>query len=198
MPQNITDVDEFTDPVQVPEDGEAATGASQLLGAQDLSNRTRNLKNRVDAHEARLDEIDAANAFGRYAVSGTPASGAKFTLTEVAANELTVASNEVTIVTAGLYLISLHCSLARNVTDDGAGTEDGAYVAAGIYADAVEVANGTARRFNTEVDISVMVVCTVVLALAAGQKISVKASMADLSTPPTGDTNRLLSIGRLA
>jgi len=47
MTANITDVDEFTDPVVVPSDGEAATNASILLYVQKLSNRTRYLRNRL-------------------------------------------------------------------------------------------------------------------------------------------------------
>lgn len=48
MPQNITDVDEFTAVVQSPEDGDFADGAIFKLAPQALSNRTRNLKNRLD------------------------------------------------------------------------------------------------------------------------------------------------------
>src|SRR6185295_1478747 len=155
MSANIVDVDAFTSPVVAPTDGDALTAASVIQAIQPLSNRTRNNKNRIDA-------LVAANAFGRYAVSGSPASGAKFTLTQIAANELTLGSDEVTIVPAGLYLVSLHCSMTRNIADDGAGTADGAYVAVGIYADAVEVAAAAPRRFVDEVAISVDVVCSAV------------------------------------
>lgn len=48
MPSNITDVDEFTDPVTAPADGDNADEASFQDPIQDLSNRTRYLKNRTD------------------------------------------------------------------------------------------------------------------------------------------------------
>lgn len=41
MPQNITDVNTFTDPIVSPSEGDPATAASVLLGLQGLSNRTR-------------------------------------------------------------------------------------------------------------------------------------------------------------
>ena len=44
MPQNITDVDTFTDPVTAPADGDPLNAASIINdGLQDLSNRTRRL-----------------------------------------------------------------------------------------------------------------------------------------------------------
>lgn len=48
MPVNIIDVDEFTDPVRAPDDGDPGNGATFQISPQDLANRTRNLKNRVD------------------------------------------------------------------------------------------------------------------------------------------------------
>lgn len=54
MPQNITDVDEFTEVVQCPQDGDFATGASIKLMGQGLSNRTRRLKNMVDTMIATI------------------------------------------------------------------------------------------------------------------------------------------------
>lgn len=47
MATNITDVDEFTDPVTAPADGDAANAATFLAGLQKLSNRTRFLLNKV-------------------------------------------------------------------------------------------------------------------------------------------------------
>jgi len=47
MPQNITDADTWTDPVQVAADGDPVDGASQVLIGQDLSDRARYLYNRV-------------------------------------------------------------------------------------------------------------------------------------------------------
>lgn len=57
MPINITDVNEFTDPVQAPDDGDPANGATFQLGIQDLANRTRNLFNRLAAYEAAAPSV---------------------------------------------------------------------------------------------------------------------------------------------
>lgn len=45
MPQNITDVDEFTDPCTAPADGDTRNAASVLTPFQKLANRTRYLYN---------------------------------------------------------------------------------------------------------------------------------------------------------
>lgn len=48
MPLDLTDVDAFTDPVTVPEDGDDRDAASVLNAFQALADRTRNHKNRID------------------------------------------------------------------------------------------------------------------------------------------------------
>lgn len=58
MPTNITDVDTFTDPIQVPVDTEPADQAAFALAPQGLANRTRNLKNVTDDHETRIDDLE--------------------------------------------------------------------------------------------------------------------------------------------
>jgi hypothetical protein len=191
MAHNLTEASTFTADVNVPDDGDDLVDVSVEPAFQSLANRTKYLKARVDA-------LEAAGVFGRYAVSGTPASGAKFALTQIAANGLTLASDEVTITQDGLYLLTLSTDMQRNIADDGVGTADGAYVVADIYADAVSVGSARARRFNDEVGISVHVVTSVVLALSVGQKVSVKAAVADLVAPATADESRLLCVGRIA
>lgn len=47
MTANVTDVDEWTDPVTVPSDGESATSASLLGSVQKLANRSRFLLNKI-------------------------------------------------------------------------------------------------------------------------------------------------------
>lgn len=49
MPGNVTDVDTFTDPVQHVLNSEPADEDAWLISIQSLCNRTRNLKNRLDA-----------------------------------------------------------------------------------------------------------------------------------------------------
>src|SRR5690349_5039322 len=107
MARNIVEVDTFTSTVTVPEDGDTRNVASIDPAWQALTNRTLHLKGRVEDVEDEVDALQAANAFGRYFVTGTPDGNDRLTLTQIAANELTVGGNEVTIVTAGLYIIAL-------------------------------------------------------------------------------------------
>lgn len=103
MPANLTDSNTFTDPIVVPTDGDALTGASNALEAQGLANRTRFLKNYADA-------IALTTHFGVYTVDGAAvASGSKFTLTQVGEfGGFSLAGNEVTVPGAGDYLISVY------------------------------------------------------------------------------------------
>lgn len=55
MPANITDGTSFTDPVQTVSDGDAASAVNFALAPQGLANRTRNLKNRIDALQVNFD-----------------------------------------------------------------------------------------------------------------------------------------------
>jgi hypothetical protein len=74
MPSNVTDVDAFTDPVQIPADTEEATSASVLLFVQSLANRTRNLKNRVDEFEAVISPPQITSNQDNYAPTGGAAA----------------------------------------------------------------------------------------------------------------------------
>lgn len=47
MPVNITDQDEFTSPIQAPDDGDPANGATFQIAPQGLANRTNFLRNRL-------------------------------------------------------------------------------------------------------------------------------------------------------
>jgi hypothetical protein len=191
MAHDLTEASTYTANVTVPDDGDALSAASVEAPFQDVADRTKYLKAHVDA-------LEAANVYGRYTVSGSPGSGANFTLAQVAANGPTLAANEITISQTGLYMIALTCQMSRNIADDGAGTADGAFVVMDLYADAVAVASARTRRFVDEVGIAVQVNASVVVALTAGQKITVKASVADLVTPGTSAESRVLSVGRIA
>lgn len=57
MAENITDVDTFTDPIQVSVDSEFADNASLKLFIQGLANRTRNAKNRLDTIFANFGNL---------------------------------------------------------------------------------------------------------------------------------------------
>lgn len=53
MPTTITDVDEFTDPIEGPADADPQAAAAYLPGYQGLANRTRNNLNRLEALNPR-------------------------------------------------------------------------------------------------------------------------------------------------
>lgn len=191
MPLTLTEVDTYTADVTVPEGGDARTAASVEGPFQALANRTLHLKGRVEDVEDEIDGLQAANAYGRYFVTGTPDGSDRFTLTQIAAHELTVGGNEVTIVTAGLYIIALTMDFVTSSEDDPSS------VTAIIYADAVAMVTGYTRRFSTNENTNVQVNATVIAQFSAGQKISVKSNTAGANAGSNAMT-KVLSIGRLA
>ncbi len=58
MPENLIDVDAFTDPIVVPADSDPADRTYLVTAAQGLANRTRNLKNRIEDVEDRISPFD--------------------------------------------------------------------------------------------------------------------------------------------
>lgn len=56
MPKNLTDVDEFTDPVSVPVDSDPRNANSVEVPYQALANRTRNLDNRLSPIEVNVTD----------------------------------------------------------------------------------------------------------------------------------------------
>lgn len=183
MPSNITDVDEFTDPVQGPTDGEAATGASVLLGLQDLANRTRYLKNQLEA-----PQFDSAR--GQYAVSGTPDGSFRLVLTATSVNELTLASREVTIVTAGLYIMTLALEIKNtSITDP---TD----IFGQIHDGSTPRVGNKATRYSSDASETVCVSMSIAQQLSAGEKVCVKVGS---GTEVAGTAaNSILSIARIA
>lgn len=61
MPQNITDVDTFTDPIVEPAGSDSANRASIHTALQGLANRTRHLANRIGIGTGKTVVIPAAN-----------------------------------------------------------------------------------------------------------------------------------------
>lgn len=57
MPKDLTDVDEFTDPISVPVDSDPRNAASVETPFQGLANRTRNLKGIIDPDSPVLRTI---------------------------------------------------------------------------------------------------------------------------------------------
>ena len=60
MPNNVTDVDTFTDPIQYPADGESVDQVREALTAQGAGNRTRWLANNVTNMKVYLSMKDAS------------------------------------------------------------------------------------------------------------------------------------------
>lgn len=102
MPQNITDVDTWTDPVTCPANGDLVDGTAELDPAQDLANRTRFLYNRMSGYRVLTLDFNA----------GTPA-------TEATSNE-TLDNTGVYVNVASIAGLSLAGSQAGDILIVGA------------------------------------------------------------------------------
>ncbi len=66
MSKNLTEVDEYTANVTVPEGGDARTALSVETPFQALANRSLNAKNRLDGHDTKLAAIPMAVIDARF------------------------------------------------------------------------------------------------------------------------------------
>jgi hypothetical protein len=106
MSNTLTEVDEFTANVTVPSGGDPRNAASVFSPFQALANRTTNLDGRVTPVEPLQD-------CAVYSISGTTTG--KFTLTEVFnSGGFSVASNEITVPSAGKYALQCSGTLQAN------------------------------------------------------------------------------------
>lgn len=127
MPDNITDVSTFTDPVTTVAHSEDATAANFRLSAQALANRTRHHKDRLDALPTSSAPADVTKAAAAVGVSTTLArSDHKHNISTAAPSSIGTANAEGSAT-----------SLARSdhVHNHGAQT-DGSHHAAAIAAGA--------------------------------------------------------------
>jgi hypothetical protein len=100
MPINLTDVDEFTDPVAAPDDTDPGNGTIFQLAPQALANRTRNLKNRTETLEGAV-ATSARYQFANGAVSDP------LTLSENFADSgYVLSANTVQVPAPGKYRVS--------------------------------------------------------------------------------------------
>lgn len=115
MAHNLTESSSFTTNVSVPDGGDARTAASVETPFQALTNRTKYLK-------ARTDALGNYARFRIEAPSPGVASGSKLTLANphLAAvnNGFTLASNEITVPAAGIYLVSAILRLVCSDTNE--------------------------------------------------------------------------------
>lgn len=136
MTANITDVDTFTDPIVAPADGDAGNGVTFQYAPQGLSNRTRNLKNRLDAAVAFV--------YGYYSFpTSTPgliSPSTKIPPTQVAASGCTIASDQINVPSAGLYMVDAQVS--GSLIDLSAAAGDPAEVELRINNTLVQIAQG--------------------------------------------------------
>lgn len=140
MPANVTDASVFTDPVTVPADGDAATGGSILDSVQDLANRTRFLKNALDAYIA----IKAMHA--SFDISGAAVRPLPLTLTETKdVGGFSVVSDAVQVPAAGRYLVSAFANMKIN---DAA---DNKTITAAVYVGGIRAFYVRAVRHSTDV-----------------------------------------------
>jgi len=173
MPSNITASSVFTEPVQIPNNGEVAS-ASDLLSTtiQPLTNRTQYLKDRVDNAEATItNQLQPLRLCGSWRIQGTAVSNADpLTLTKVLdpASAFATASNEITIPSTGYYLLSVR-ALVRNTSDAGP-------VAAGFTIDGDHITQQFyGFRYSNEPNHVISVSGTLLVSLDAGDKFEVTA-----------------------
>jgi hypothetical protein len=112
MPTNITDSSAFTDPIQMPTDGEVVDASDFLASTiQGLANRTRYNKDAIDALVAQLAaQLAPLRQVGTWSVAAAAvADNGVLTLTESAdpAAAFATASNQITIAETGYYLFAL-------------------------------------------------------------------------------------------
>lgn len=110
MPNNVTDVDTFTDPIQYPADGEAIDQVSEAIPAQGLANRTRNNKNRIDAIETAATGVGCTIGVTGTAVADNLQTGFSLTVRKdfggfsIIGGEIAVPKNGLYLINIGLYL----------------------------------------------------------------------------------------------
>lgn len=112
---NITDVDEFTDPIVAPADGDAADGATFQSAPQGAANRTRWIYNRLNGLGA-LDKLVFGNQAG-------VAAAAKFTFSLGTGTAYSVASStDLSFPRNGVYQITGHVRL-HSLVGESANTD---------------------------------------------------------------------------
>lgn len=122
MPRNIVDQDLFTDPIVAPDDGDPANSLTIGAPSQGLANRTRNLKNRVDAHDSSIGALEssrvtAASALYEFDAQAGVAND-QLTMTEVSADPgfTLEAGGTMVLLPVGKYLVTWCADLRGDST----------------------------------------------------------------------------------
>jgi hypothetical protein len=103
MPQNVTDADLWTATVQTAIDGDHVEGASRLLEAQDLADRSRYLYNRLQLVTA-IQAVTHHAAAGPYATIETVAAGALTTAASFYVTVNNIVANDIIHVCGSCFI----------------------------------------------------------------------------------------------
>lgn len=106
MAHNLTEVDSFATNVSVPDGGDARVAASVEPAFQVLADRARWLKNRT-GHYARYAVETTGGLGGAGVAAGSKLNLKALTDAAITSGDFTLASNEITVPAAGIYLVLL-------------------------------------------------------------------------------------------
>jgi hypothetical protein len=130
MPTPVTETSTFSATVVVPNDGnsEAVNQAAVLAYTQPLTNRTKYLKDHLDAAEGDIDDLEAGLAATNLAVIAklTPSASALADAGKLGlsvhlgypSGDWNVTSDELQVPSAGLYRIALHTPVSVGSTSN--------------------------------------------------------------------------------
>lgn len=215
MTTNITDVDEFTDPIVAPDDGDAANGTAFQLSPQGLANRTRWIINRLlngaeggsktpsapieilgdgggTGYGLSVEELRVVNSLLLQGKTITPPTAARYQVigTDIALAGLfpliesfkegnyTLASDEVQVPEAGIYLINV----ALHLSSESTANPTGCNVELQIGSSTVATARGTRFSATTTDIVSANTSYLGSIATPATEKIRLRAAgVGDLS-----------------
>lgn len=108
--QVITDSSEWTDPIQAPADGDPANGTTFKVAPQGLSNRTRYLKNGLDA-------LSDTVLLGEYTFSGVISNSQKATLVSTYQDTgFSLSSDTITLPGDGVYIVTISAEVEKSAT----------------------------------------------------------------------------------
>jgi hypothetical protein len=201
MPSNITASSVFTEPVQIPNNGEVAS-ASDLLSTtiQPLVNRDQYLKDAVDE---LADYVDALRTRGIFLVTGSDVSdGSKFSISGSSSDPpgaFVTESDEITVTESGLYLLGIADVLASSSSTES-NVMVGAILRQHVAGSTFTLSSIFGTRFSSNANHAVQFSMCNIVSLSAGVKLDLIALSRDESFSADGNvtlTSCRLSIHRI-